>query len=1013
MDPLVSLERFNEEKACMIAKHDKELAFHEDLLEKEKQDLRESSERDLQKLKATVPPALYREIVLPMAEKSLKNDMWQIEASYQKRTIIIEKEQKAERARHEVAYQEKFKVALAINGDTNATADAKDDLISQTLDSKKRKASKSKQNPPKRPRVETYINPHQTLASTPSDENHHPPTRMITFDEVYQNGNAEHKDTIVEWPSGSRKWYILKCDKHEARFTKNAIQGAARHLNGLSHGFPDRNRDMAVRALGYLVVDCNEELVKLNNQAAEESYKNGYKPPLAKTEKQSNKRDKMRKGVPQEGTKLSSSRTAKLGVDLTPKKSKVRARQNSDTPMSRRNLSNSQKIITNPKTFHIYHGRWKSSGSSEDNNGIYPVMILGWDSQDGSGLKNTTLNTTSLLDKSSFPPSCYIYESNKIVGWAPGYEDGGVKADSRKFPVMFFDEFQTVAWLPARYLTKFPLYKRTPPPEPDHPFNAACRWIAEREGFNTWAEREKARLCPPTSQPPSITPITPIGDESVKNESAKIINHPKGCEEPERPEKYPTTSHDLSADKDDSDSLSSYSEAMSISTQNTEMLVEEWRKKGGEIPGDEDYSASGSDVDDNSDAEKDDWDKPSSHATKPSGSSHRPWAFYGLRSIEDTEELNKPIEKSRESGESQLSTSLVTETESAWGLARRACSYPISPQESHENHTPSEKKLQGSHTIQCVDQLVDLPLGDRAASAPQTNSSRIASPESALAAIIDDLIATPIPELKESKEVHVTNKDADGNKDILPLIYGVSNDVKSKPGDKIRCNSYGNLQALNSKQAGGIDKEHNDLSAEDEMMANREHPIENRQAVNEETIQAGQHQEEDENKPSKQKEDQLPETEMNTSSTKPAADANVPTSNRPVSNPFSDATSSPGSADFELSQCSNGATSWERLNEEEDCIKLFHDRDRKIMATWRGPVDVTIDLMEVASFSREYVPGSHGGSILVLNNKDGSSWKLVFDQSKESKLLAGKIQTRGFIRQLRSANPDVRCLEKI
>ncbi|KAI2777776.1 hypothetical protein F4815DRAFT_278993 [Daldinia loculata] len=143
MDPPASLdihERWNEEKECMIAKHAKELAFHEDLLEKEKQDLRESSESDLLKLKAAVPPALYREIILPMAEKSLKNDIRQIEASHQKRTIIIEKEQKAERARHEIAYHEKLKVSLAINGDTNATAGVKGSLISQPQDSSLRNA---------------------------------------------------------------------------------------------------------------------------------------------------------------------------------------------------------------------------------------------------------------------------------------------------------------------------------------------------------------------------------------------------------------------------------------------------------------------------------------------------------------------------------------------------------------------------------------------------------------------------------------------------------------------------------------------------------------------------------------------------------------------------------------------------------------------------------------------------------------------------------------------------------
>ncbi|KAK6948781.1 hypothetical protein Daesc_010552 [Daldinia eschscholtzii] len=547
MDPPVPLdfhEKWTKEKESIIAKHEKELAFHEDLLEKEKQEVRESSERDLLKVKAAVPPTLYREIILPMAEKSLKNDMRQIDESYQKRTAIIEKEQKAERARHEIAYYEEQKVKLAINGERNTHTGIKGSLTSQSQDvstqpacmerdqrvpwksfeprnrsqaddsltctvqretirgekrllmrvqSRKRKAPISKEETPKRLRIEESTNYPQTPAVALLDENAHSPARTITFDEVYQNGNAKHKDTIIEWPNGSKKWYILKCEKHEARFTKNAVQGAARHLNGLSHGFPDRNRDTAVKTLGYLVVDCNEKLAKLNNKAADEAYASGYKPPLAKTKEQSRKRDRIQKRTDKKRIESSPSKwIVKLGPESTPKKSEVRDRQISDTPTSRR--TSSQKLITNPKTFKIYHGRWKSNSGTEDNNEIYPVMILGWDSQDGSGLKNTTLDATGLLNKGSFPPNCYVYESNKIVGWARGYEDGGAKVDSRKFPVMFFDEFQTVAWLPARCLTKFPLYNRTPPPELDHPFNAARRWIAEREGFSTWEEREQARL---------------------------------------------------------------------------------------------------------------------------------------------------------------------------------------------------------------------------------------------------------------------------------------------------------------------------------------------------------------------------------------------------------------------------------------------------------------------------------------------------------------------------------------
>jgi len=71
-------------------------------------------------------------------------------------------------------------------------------------------------------------------------------------------------------------------------------------------------------------------------------------------------------------------------------------------------------------------------------------MILGWDDQTKGGLQDN-LASTGLLKKEASPPKCYIYGSSAvgdsrrsaIVGWAPGYEDGGPKVNERKFPVMF------------------------------------------------------------------------------------------------------------------------------------------------------------------------------------------------------------------------------------------------------------------------------------------------------------------------------------------------------------------------------------------------------------------------------------------------------------------------------------------------------------------------------------------------------------------------------------------------
>ncbi|KAI1469013.1 uncharacterized protein F4812DRAFT_425456 [Daldinia caldariorum] len=961
--PLDYDEKWTKEKESMIAKHEEDLAFHENLLEKEKQELRESSERDLLKLKAAVPLKLYREIILPMAEKSLRNDMQQIEASHQTRTAIIEKEQKAKLARHEIAYHEEQKVKLAMDGERSAYASINCSFTSQLQDSKKRKASLSKEEAPKRQRIEKLMSCPQTPAAAPLDASTHSPARTITFDEVYQNGKAKHKDTIVEWPNGSNKWYILKCEKHKARFTKNAVQGAARHLNGLSHGFTDRNRDVAVKTLGYLVVDCNEKLAKVNNEAADEAYANGYKPPLAKTKRQPEKRDGAQK-------RKYKKRMPKLGADSTTKKPGVKGRQISDTPASCR--TSSQKLITNPKTFMIYYGRWKSTNDTKDHNEIYPVMILGWDSQDGSGLKNTNLEATGLLNKSAFPPNCYLYESNKIVGWAPGYEDGGAKVDSRKFPVMFFDEFQTVAWISARYLTRFPLYDCTPPSKPDHPFNAARRWIAEREGFSTWEQREKARLYPLMSRPPSISPITPIG-----NEFTNAIIQPGGHG---NRESHPTsTTADSTVDKDDLESIGSNSEMMSISTADTEMIVEEWREKGGEIPGDDDYSGSGSDTENNVEHTIDEWDRLLSDAPEPNGSSDRPWAFYGLRSIENNEEKNT-ADRPREPGESQSSIPVAAGVKSARGPARQTSSCTVNPPEFSESR--SLETPEASHEIQLPVHLDNTPLGYRAASAPQPETG-----------------SSTLPELN-------------GDKGIRSLSREISSEVTWKAGDKVQCDPHGNIKASVRTREAVIDSKHDNTRWANEIKMAGEGCVESEQTTIEESIHVA-HQKEDENKAREHRETQLPSTETANSSINPAITTTAPTATRSVRNPFADTTTPPGSPEFELSQCSNGETSWKRSNEEEDCVKLYHDRDRNIFATWRGPVDVTIELMEVTSFSRESIPVSEGNSILMLNTKGGSSWKLIFDQSKGSDLLAGKIQSRRFIRQLRSANPDIVCLDTV
>ncbi|KAH8761673.1 hypothetical protein F5883DRAFT_127510 [Diaporthe sp. PMI_573] len=114
--------------------------------------------------------------------------------------------------------------------------------------------------------------------------------RVVTFEEVYQQGEAKFKHKIFEYKEGSGNWYIVKCDKHEMHFgLGNPLHGAAKHLHSPQHGRLEKTHHLAIQNCGFLVKDCTAELANLNNTVFEEALKNGYKilKPTNKTSNQS------------------------------------------------------------------------------------------------------------------------------------------------------------------------------------------------------------------------------------------------------------------------------------------------------------------------------------------------------------------------------------------------------------------------------------------------------------------------------------------------------------------------------------------------------------------------------------------------------------------------------------------------------------------------------------------------------------------------------------------------------
>ncbi|KAI0105116.1 hypothetical protein GGR51DRAFT_204318 [Nemania sp. FL0031] len=310
-------------------------------------------------------------------------------------------------------------------------------------------------------RIEGSVDPPPTpiSAAPPADEIVQV-SRTITFEEVYQNGQAEHKDTIIEFPPDSCHWYIVKCEEHGIRFNQRPLQGAAKHLNGRDHGGLDRSWPVALQVLGYRVLNCNEQLATMNNKVVKAAFAMGYKP---------------------ENRRLRIKRESELAEKATKRALKMANQPPKERRASRKPLG---PIITNPKTFHIYYCLWKHHR--------YPVMILGWDDQKLGGL-DLDLVDTGLLKKESNPPRCYTYKNSAIVDWEPRFKDGASRVNRRKFPAMFFDAEKRVSWVKASSLSKFPLYSSQAPENKNHPFNVARHWIAKNEGFSSWKEFEAER----------------------------------------------------------------------------------------------------------------------------------------------------------------------------------------------------------------------------------------------------------------------------------------------------------------------------------------------------------------------------------------------------------------------------------------------------------------------------------------------------------------------------------------
>ncbi|TRX89045.1 hypothetical protein FHL15_010064 [Xylaria flabelliformis] len=905
----------------------------------------------------------------------------------------------------------------------------------------------------------------------PTPDNEHAASRTITFDEVFQKGQAKHKDTIVEFPSKSGRWYILKCEEHNIRFGPRPLLGAAKHLNSRLHGGLCKNWAVAIKMLGYRVIDCTKELASLNNDVVKDAFANGYKPvSLVNPENKTRRRQYVE--ISEDNSRETDATTTSISRKSTSSPSRKRHKADSKSPT---------EIITNPKTFHIYYCFWK------DEERLYPVMILAWDDQKPGGLEND-LVSTGLLDKNSNPPNCYIYKDtdsgkNKaIAGWAPGFEDGGPRVNQRKFPAMFLyvvillvypargielircyysDPNQEVSWVSANLLSKFPLFEPNPPKKKSHPFNSARRWVAKNNGFASWEEFEEAQkgegggmlaargsyVFKPTHlekrerrvSTPSVSSISDIGD------AKKDSNNESGSDDESDSDNE--SGSDTESDSDAESSVRSHTSNI------TEKVLQELRDKAGEITGDSDYA--GSDADSTLDDEHEEWEQVETDG--------RPWAWYGLRNKSRTDpEKTESFVSTRESTplNNETKTSVRKGMESARHLSTHACTgdedssakrgpdaktSPLEapPRRTVENlaqdggdQTLRRTPLPNLHGVNAVNQATppktpkahifrtpaslinELSLssgetGELGESSERTKRGR-SEERSETGSVTPRQRSTKKPKQSPGIPDNEVVMSVDPQPAASPLL-SVAHLLKPKgPLESER-----NAEITDDQVAMSIDSDPmNSPLTPVEPLSKLKEPLGSKQSpgiTDDQIAMSIDSQPVNSPPPLFQPKEplepkqnlEIPGNEVVMSIDSPPVNSPLP----PVA-PLFKPKEPLGPAVFELSFYIKGLVSWNRENEETS-LKLYYGEGERMIGTVDAPVDIVIDPTTLRGISREEIPESKGNVVMTLFSKDSDEapMKVVFNRAMGSKVGIGKVQSRKFLQWTRSIVPALPLLE--
>ncbi|KAL6355355.1 hypothetical protein LRP88_10943 [Fusarium phalaenopsidis] len=288
-------------------------------------------------------------------------------------------------------------------------------------------------SPRPRPQQPSHSSTHKRPSNTSTAQISHPkrsrleeqpasltPGRSIEFREVFQNGMDAVKYKIVQFRYDTGHWYILECKDCDKIFTADfPLSEAQLHLSINHLAQASTSLEITIQRFGTRVLHCTAELAQSNNSAC--------KRVLGVVDSAGPRRTSQPIRTPSRGRLKKKAKTKPYQWEAPKRYSELKPE------------------VLNPQLGDIF-ACWQKP------KGFYPVMIVPWGRFERFDFVHALQHTG--LDEEI--PNCYAQAQKTDTRprlWPEGYENHGLRAHKRMYPVLFFNKVNfprrcSVGWVP-------------------------------------------------------------------------------------------------------------------------------------------------------------------------------------------------------------------------------------------------------------------------------------------------------------------------------------------------------------------------------------------------------------------------------------------------------------------------------------------------------------------------------------------------------------------------------------